>query len=123
MKLSVYFMWLSITAASAMTFAQAPTKPADTQIASETLASSVTLPASAQGALVMAPCHECVPKSFRATATTTYFIGERQVTLAELKADTTRRPQSILTVSYMPLSGILLKVSAEPAPRSQPKAR
>jgi hypothetical protein len=104
--------------------AQNPGRPqSDSHMVSEALAASLTLPASAGGALVMTPCAGCAPRSLRASATTTYFIGERQVTLVELKDDLIRRPQSIATVSYLARSGALLSISAEPAPAKRAATR
>lgn len=82
--------------------------------AAEAVAGSVTLPTSPAGALVMAPCAGCAPKSFLTTLDTQYFVGKEPVTIAQLQAAKLKSPQSILTVSYNIKTGVVTQVTAAP---------
>lgn len=81
-------------------------------LAVEAPAGGVVLPSGPNTALIAAPCHGCAPKSFFATATTTYFLNERPASLAELKAAVAAKPETFLTVLYSLKTGELLSVSA-----------
>lgn len=89
-------------------------------LAVEAPARSVVLPSGSNSALVTAPCAGCAPKSLRATASTTYFINEQRVSLAELKAAADAQPDALLTVLYSLKTGELLSVTAAVAtPRTR----
>lgn len=83
------------------------------EAAVEAQAGKVTLPSGPDSSLVMAPCGGCAAKSFPTTAATTYFIGRRQVTLGELAAAVSSRPDAFLTVRYVVKSGELSRVTAD----------
>lgn len=78
----------------------------------EAVAGSVTLPSIADGTLVMAICHDCPPQSFVVDAATEYFIGDKPVKLADLRAAVAASPDNILTVSYVLKTGVVTQISA-----------
>jgi len=80
----------------------------------EAVAGMVTLPSVPGGTLVMAVCHECAPQSFTVDTTTEYFIGDKPVTLAELRAAVAAAPGNTLTVSYVIETGVVTQISAVP---------
>ena len=112
---------LAVICALSAAHAQSPTGIQNVEVALEADAGSVVLPTSPDGALVVAPCGSCNPKSFRATPSTLYFLGDRQVTLAELAAAVAGRPETLMTVSYSVKTGELTRLTAsiDPPPAAK----
>jgi hypothetical protein len=81
-------------------------------IAVEAFASSITLPASANGPLAMPVCAGCAPKTFQTTAETQYLVNDRPVSIATLHAALLKHPKDIVTVSYVVKTGVVTQVSA-----------
>lgn len=108
------FLTLAATAiAAVVAHAQVAPEFETIEAAVEAPAGKVTLPSGPDSSLVMAPCGSCAPKRFPTTPATTYFIGKRQVTLGELAAAVTPRPDVFLTVRYVVKSGALSRVTAD----------
>jgi hypothetical protein len=92
-------------------------------LALEVAAGSIVLPSGPNSTAVFAPCGGCAPKSFPATADTVYRLRRMPVTVTDLKAAITARPDLILTVVYSVQSGQLVSITADidpPAPRRTP---
>mgnify|MGYP001075122814 CR=1 FL=1 len=89
----------------------------------ETEAGAIILPSTPGGTLVTSLCSGCPPKSLRATASTQYFLGDRQVTLAELTAAVAGRPETFMTVSFLVETDELTRVSASVDATPAAKAR
>nr|PZN79861.1 MAG: hypothetical protein DIU56_05115 [Pseudomonadota bacterium] len=66
----------------------------------ETSASSVVLPSSTEGSLLVTPCTGCAPLTLRASAQTRYFVGDNPVTLGELRAMLATAGDVQLVVTY-----------------------
>ncbi len=81
-------------------------------IAAEVTAGSVALPTAANGRLTMPACANCAPKDFQTNAATKYFVGDKPVTVVELRAAALKNPEGILTVNYDLKSGVVTEVSA-----------
>lgn len=81
-------------------------------IAAEVTAGSVVLPTAASGRLTLPACANCATKTLQTTAATKYFVGDRPVTVNELRAAVLRDPEGILTVNYDRESGVVIEVSA-----------
>ena len=73
-----------------------------TREAVETSAEETQLPASASTPLLLRPCDKCAPVSIRVTSNTRFLVGERSLTLQEMR-DLAQRPEGLLMViSYDP---------------------
>lgn len=105
---------LSLAAAASVVHGAPPAPAANRNFyqAVETQAGSVTLPSSPQGSLVVIPCPGCAPKTYLATATSRYLLGEKAVTLPELKAAIIGRPSAFVTVIYHEKTNELYSISA-----------
>lgn len=77
----------------------------------ETSASRIVLPSGVGSTLVLM-CPGCTQRSFVATAKTKYFIGEKEVTLAEMRARLTADPDAGAGVEYSVQTGELVRVIA-----------
>ncbi|MBX5461348.1 MAG: hypothetical protein IRZ28_09680 [Steroidobacteraceae bacterium] len=114
MNSSIRHVLLATVACGAITFAHAQGAVLqNTNIAAEVSAGSLTLPSGVGGAAVFAPCAECPPKSFPATAATRYLLGRKEVTLQELKAAIIGKPSLIVTVKYSASTGELVSITAD----------
>jgi hypothetical protein len=82
-------------------------------VAAEVPAGKVRLPTGRDSSLVMPSCGDCPPKSYRVTLATAYFIGSVRVTLGELAAAVTGRPDMPLTVSYSVKTDEVTSVTAD----------
>lgn len=117
---------LCVAAAAAMSSVFAQNKPAQNQIttvneAHEVRVARLTLPASESGAAVFAPCYECAPKSFPASADTKYFLKNAPVSLAEFRAAVLGKPNLGLTVKVSVKTGALVSIGASVAPPATPR--
>jgi len=104
--------FLAASAGLAQTAANPVPKIQMVTIAAEVVAGSIVLPTAAGGRLTMPACAGCAPKSFQTTAATRYFVGDRPVTVAELRAAALKSPEGIVTVNYDLKSGVVAEVSA-----------
>ena len=80
----------------------------------EAHASSVVLPASADGTLVVRSCQECTARTLQATAATRYRLGESDVSLGEFGAFLRDHPYITLTVSYREGTNVVIGLQAYP---------
>lgn len=114
MNSSIRRVLLATVACGAIPFAHAQGAVLqNTNIAAEVFAGSLTLPSGVGGAAVFAPCAECPPKSFPATAATRYFLGRKEVTVQELKAAIVGKPSLIVTAKYSASTGELISITAD----------
>lgn len=79
----------------------------------ETTSFDVQLPSSTGGIALLRRCRSCKQTQHRATAATAYFIGERPVPLADLRAAVSRR-QSAMLFGYRRSTGELTRVIVMP---------
>jgi hypothetical protein len=86
------------------------------EIALETEAGAVNLPATANGTLVLSACAGCPPQTFLATASTRYLLGDTPVSLAEFRSAVTGKPQRFMTVTYSVKTKELTRVTASAIP-------
>ena len=103
---------LAIALVTMNAHAQQAGRIVSTEVALETQASAVNLPAAANGTLVLAPCVGCAPQTFLATAATVYLLGERAVSLAELRSALVGKPDTFMTVAYSAKTRELARVTA-----------
>jgi hypothetical protein len=82
------------------------------ELAVETPANTTVLPSGPASTLVVTPCVGCKPLSLPASARSRYFIGNEQVTLAELKKQLANRPKAMLLILYRKDSRELSRVIA-----------
>jgi len=110
----IYASFLLLAVVTALQVEAAPPAHAvmGVEQALETEAGAVVLPSSPDGVLVLTPCQGCPPKSFRATASTSYLLNEQPTTLAKLRAAIAKRPKTSMTVSVTVKTGELVRVSA-----------
>jgi hypothetical protein len=88
---------------------QLPT--ADTKEAS---ASMLSMPASEDGLLLVKTCASCKGATFRASAQTTYLIGQKRVTLQQFSAFVRENGNAFVTVRYDIAQALLLSLTASP---------
>jgi len=113
---------LAATCSFTLSHAQSPSASAS-PVFVEALSEKLTLPSSPDGVLVMAPCGDCQPASFHATAATLYKVGGQPVTLGELRKAVLGRNGIIVTVSYDPKTGEVRSVSAAGITSPAPSAK
>jgi hypothetical protein len=113
---------IALTAFSVATCASAEPQNVLTTIveASEAPVKALVLPLSSTSSLVMTPCPGCAPKSYPTTATTQYVINGKSVTLDELRAAVSGKPELIVTVSHRVKTGELVKITADLPASAQP---
>jgi hypothetical protein len=92
--------------------AQQASRIVSTEIALETEAGAVNLPSTGNGTLVLSACQGCPPQTFLATASTSYLLGEKPVSLAEFRSALTGKPQTFMTVTYSVKTKELTRVTA-----------
>jgi hypothetical protein len=104
------------------TAAEQPAPPWYTSIedAIEANSAALVLPSGPASALVVTPCGGCAPVTVRATATTTYYLRKKLVTLADFKAALLGKSVAV-TVFRSTKGGALSRVIADlDAPPVQP---
>lgn len=79
----------------------------------EATSGSVVLPSGPGSTLVVTPCVGCAPKSVAATAKTTYFLKEKEVSLLQLKAAVAGKPDVYISVFQSTRTGELTRVVAD----------
>lgn len=84
----------------------------------EALSANVLLPSTGAGKLVVTTCTSCAPSSYQLVAESKFFVGNKQVSLAELAkyfGSTSRYPVLIaLKVSSQTVSRIVITGEALP---------
>jgi hypothetical protein len=95
--------------------AAAPSQDWILEQAIEASATSVALPATARGTLVVTPCVGCVPKSLLVSPRTQYRAVNGPVPLAALRKAFAVHPQAFLTVFYDSRTGVVTRVIADVA--------
>jgi hypothetical protein len=78
----------------------------------EATSGSVVLPSGPSSALVVTPCTGCPPRSVTATATTTYFLKQQEVSLAQLTAALAGKPDVYVSIFQSTRTGELTRVVA-----------
>ena len=98
-KLLIVFAALTGYALTAA--APAATKVISTELGIEAITDFTTLPASTTGTVVL-NCATCTARSYPVTPQTTYFIGAKSVTLAQLNAFVSSSGTRYLTIFVKP---------------------
>jgi hypothetical protein len=84
----------------------------------EATTSMLTMPAVADGILVVKTCATCKERSLRATANTRYLIGQQQVSLQQFSAFVRDNSDVFVAVHYDTASTLLLGLKASPTTTS-----
>jgi len=79
----------------------AATKVISTELGIEAITDITTLPANSTGSVVL-NCATCTARSYPVTAQTTYFIGAKSVTLAQLNSFVSSSGRRYLTIFVKP---------------------
>jgi len=111
MKPTLRSMLFALCAAGAVTFASAePFNILETVVeVVEAPSSSVTLPNSIPGNLMMPACGTCALKNYPVTAATRFVLHGSEVTFTEFKAAMLGR-DTLLGVGYRPKTGEIVSV-------------
>lgn len=75
-----------------------PAGPRVLELTYEASGSMVSLPSTSTGELTFQACDKCKTLRLRASETSTYFLGEQQVSLAELRQYLSSYPETFLVV-------------------------
>jgi hypothetical protein len=103
-----------IVAAALTCYAVAAAAPAAIKVISlelglEASTDTITLPATNSGPLLVS-CATCTPRSYPVTPQTTYFIGAKSVTLAELNTFVSRHSRRFLMIYVKPDASAITRI-------------
>ena len=84
----------------------------------EVEAGSVILPSGESGTIVVTQCHGCTPVSLLVTPRSRYFLGDVQISLADMRRELADRPDALLVMLYDERSGELRRLLASARPGS-----
>jgi hypothetical protein len=113
------FIQLALCALVAVAAMPASAKAPITGNVIEASADSLSMPASANGVLVVARCAQCPPTSLQATVATQYVIAGKNVTLKEFSAFARSNGSAFVAVFYEKSTQQLTRLQASlPVPPS-----